>query len=93
MGVGDAQMRKTGGHGASPRPGDAERQPEAMAQAARPPKGETAPFAGRWANHLGSVLDLAVDGGSSSWRLCFLDRVGVEEAAGWGAEGPAAGAD
>lgn len=62
-------MRRTGRHGAFPQPGDAERQPEAMAQFARPSQGRTASFAGRWINHLGSVLDLAVDGRSASGRI------------------------
>lgn len=62
-------MRRTGGRDAFPQPGDAERQPEAMAQFARPPRGEPAHFAGRWTNDLGSVLDFAIDGGTASGRI------------------------
>ncbi len=62
-------MRRTGRQGAFPRPGDAERQPEAMAQFTRPSHGQTASFAGRWVNHLGSVLDLTIEGGSAFGQI------------------------
>ncbi len=64
---------KARGHGAFPQPGDPRRQPEAMAQFACPPHGETtrlgARFGGRWTNQLGSVLDLAVEGEAASGRI------------------------
>lgn len=64
-------MRRTGRHGVFPQPGDAERQPEAMAQFARPSLGQAVSFSGRWINHLGSVLELAIEGGSASGRIEF----------------------
>lgn len=62
-------MKMTDRLAAIPRPGDAKRQPEAMAQFARPQDGGIARLGGRWVNHLGSVLDLTVEGNSVSGRI------------------------